>query len=82
MYVATCKSAIAKNFLKWVFTEVVPQIRKTGSYSLSPEAKVQLEEINDGLRKNLETQDAEMKQLRVDLDTKVNEFGLASKKSI
>jgi len=73
MFVATCKSAIAKNFLKWVFTEVVPQIRKTGSYSLSPEAKAQLEEINDGLRKNLETQDAEMKQLRADLDKKQEE---------
>lgn len=58
MYSAILRSrkAEAKRFKKWITSEVLPQIRKTGSYgvaapawiqNLSPQAKVALEDLNN-----------------------------------
>jgi len=39
------RKAIAKRFRRWVFHDVIPSIRKTGSYSL-PSAEVELKKLD------------------------------------
>src|SRR5687767_1195404 len=42
------RTDFAKNFQKWVFTEVLPQIRRTGSDQAPAEFKAQLDHLTNG----------------------------------
>ena len=43
------RKQVAKPFQKWVTREVLPSIRKTGSYSISPKSQTQISELNETL---------------------------------
>eukprot|EP01084_Bolivina_argentea_P221059 374511_1 len=45
------KKPLAKLFQDWIYEEVVPSIRKTGSYSMKP--KIEVDANNDLIRKKL-----------------------------
>jgi prophage antirepressor-like protein len=68
------KKPVAKEFEKWVLTEVVPAIRKTGNYNLQ-------DNVNKQLEQQLEESQTEIARLKLDYqpiityhDFDINEF--------
>ena len=65
------KKLIAKIFKRWVTHEVLPTIRKTGSYQLDMDLESKLDQMYEGFKKVQRERDAkqaELDQLKPELD--------------
>ena len=69
-FIITCRSNMAKEFKKWVVKDVLPSIRKTGSYTLANKTNIQLQQINSNLENHLKIKDEKMKELELTLTDK------------
>jgi len=61
---------MAKEFKKWVVKDVLPSIRKTGSYALTNKTNIQLQQINSNLENHLKIKDEKMQKLEMVLQSR------------
>jgi prophage antirepressor-like protein len=57
-YLATSRTKIGQKLSKWIFIDVLPNIRKTGKYEVDAETKLKLADLNRRLEKSLSANSA------------------------
>lgn len=73
MLILRSDSPASKKFKKWITSEVLPSIRKTGSYSVSDEDKDPIEQLEMHLR-FMKRQQAEMQRQKSEISLLVNKI--------
>jgi prophage antirepressor-like protein len=68
------QSKVAREFMDWLFFDVIPSIRRTGKYQVNPENQNQLDDTNKVLESKLKETEALHRQAKAQLSNLIEEL--------